>query len=343
MKKMKKIFLVPLMLIVLLTLHSCQNQDIEFKDYDYSTVYFAYQTPVRTITLGDDIFDTSLDNQHKCKIMATMGGVYSNKNDVHINVAVDNTLCNGLLFKADNSTVEAMPSNYYTLLSNQITLAKGSIIGGIEVQLTDAFFADPLALKNHYVIPLVMNSVQNADSILSGTAKVSSPIKTHSADWDVAPKNYILYAVKYINTWAGNYLKRGKDLVTNAGNVTTTIRHKQYVESDDICSLITRTLTETGFPVVYKDANGNNINVTLILTFDNNSNCTVKSGTTNVTATGSGKFVKQGEKKSWGNIDRDALYLNYNVDLGTTQYNTMDTLVARDRGVAMETFEYVLN
>ena len=39
----------------LLTLNSCHNQDVEFPDYKYSAVYFAYQTPVRTIVLGDDV------------------------------------------------------------------------------------------------------------------------------------------------------------------------------------------------------------------------------------------------------------------------------------------------
>jgi len=57
----------------LLTLNSCHNQDVEFPDYKYSAVYFAYQTPVRTIVLGDDVYDTSLDNEHKLKIYAAMG------------------------------------------------------------------------------------------------------------------------------------------------------------------------------------------------------------------------------------------------------------------------------
>jgi len=341
-RKMKNLILYLLILIPVFVFNSCQNQDIEFDDYNYSTVYFAYQTPVRTLVMGEDIFDTSLDNEHKCKIMATMGGVYSNKKNVLIDVSVDNSLCDGLLFKSDNSTVEAMPSSYYTLSSGQITLAKGSIIGGVEVHFTDAFFEDPLALKNHYVIPLVMTDVQNADSILSGSAKVSNPIKTHADDWDIVPKNYVLYAVKYINTWAGNYLKRGKDVVTSSGATTTTIRHKEYVEYDEVCSLTTNSLTKANYPLVYKDANGININVNLILTFDDNGNCTVSSGTTNATASGNGSFVKDGEVKSWGNLDRDAIYLNYTVDLGTVQYTTTDTLVARDRGVAMETFNFIL-
>ena len=37
-------------------------------------------------------------------------------------------------------------------------------------------------------------------------------------------------------------------------------------------------------------------------------------GLDGVTATGTGKFVQDGEKNSWGNKDRDAIYLKYTVD-----------------------------
>jgi hypothetical protein len=33
---------------------ACENGDWEFPDYKYSAVYFAYQSPIRTITLGED-------------------------------------------------------------------------------------------------------------------------------------------------------------------------------------------------------------------------------------------------------------------------------------------------
>lgn len=336
---MKKIFLFSLLLVLL---SSCHNQEQVFDDYEYSTVYFAYQTPVRTITLGEDIFDTSLDNLHQCKIMATMGGVYTNKSNVVINFQVDNSLCDGILFKTLNTNVVAMPSNYYTLSSNQITIAKGEILGGVTVQLTDAFFADPLALTNHYVIPLVMTNVQNADSILQGAAKYLDSQRTNAADWDVLPKDYILYAIKYINPWEANYLRRGVDVITEGGTKTTTVRHQTYVEDDEVIKLTTRSLTETTLPMTYKDDGGNNINVNLVLTFDDNGNCTISSATSGATASGSGSFVIDGEKKSWGNTDRNALYLNYKVTLGTKQYNTTDTLVVRDRGVAMETFDVVV-
>ncbi|WP_207423469.1 DUF5627 domain-containing protein [Desertivirga brevis] len=318
---MKKILLM--VLIASVCLSSCKNGDWEFDDYEFQSVYFAYQGPVRTITLGEDVFDTSLDNEHKFEIFATMGGVYSNKSDVTVGVQIDNSLAANKAFNTGGDIV-AMPSSYYRLTSNQIIIPKGKIAGGVQVELSDAFFADPLSLKNTYVIPVRMTNVQNADSIVAG-------------------KNYVLYAVKYINPWHANYLRRGKDVVTGKnGNTSlnkTIVRHKQYVEDDEVSGLKTNSLAVAEFPVIFKDQNNQNITCKLQLNFDNNGNCSITNGGDNsFTASGSGKFVKKGEKNSWGAKDRDALYLNYQVDLASMHVVSTDTLVVRDRGVKMETF-----
>lgn len=321
---------------------SCKNQDVEYPNFDYSTVYFPYQYPVRTIVLGEDIIDNSLDNAHKCKIYATMGGVYSNDNKVDIDISVDNALCNNLYF-ANNLAVQAMPSNYYTLASSQISL-DGRIDGGVEVQLSDAFFADANSMSNTYVIPLQMTNVTNADSILSGKAKVDNPVLANSANWDIQPKNFVLYCVKFINQWHANYLRRGVDGVTENGVTTTVVRHKQYVENDDLIKVYTRSLQSVVFPVtttIVVVEDGKNVTkpltCDLVLTFANNE-CTITSGTAAYTATGTGKFVEKGEKNSWGNKDRSALYLDYQIDFVSKQLSTKDTLVLRDRGIQLETF-----
>ncbi len=307
---------MPIMLLLVLT--AC-NKNVTFPDYKYQTVYFAYQYPVRTITFGEDVFSTELDNQRKCKIMATTGGVYYSKKDLSIGISVDNSLLgNGLLFGVGKEEILPMPANYYSLAANNIIIPEGSLTGGVEVQLTDAFFNDPKTVKNTYVIPLRITNKSVADSILKG-------------------KDFILYAVKYVNTWQGNYLRRGKDVIT--GNVNqTVVRHKQYVEEDEVNKLNTRSLKELEFPVVYKDKDGINVNCTLLLTFGDNDKCTVSAATGNFTATGNGQFVKKGEHNSWGSKDRDALYLNYQVTLPGMQVSASDTLVLRDRSVTMETF-----
>ena len=174
--------------------------------------------------------------------MATLGGVYSNDKDVTIDVEVANPLTTGLLFKAAGDNVLPMPSNYYTLLSNKIVIAKGKITGGVDVQLTDAFFADPLAIKNTYVIPLKMTNVVNADTILSGKALVANPNRAIAGDWAITPKDFIFYAIKYVNPWDGFYLRRGKDVIVGKnGNTSlnkTIARHKEYVEMMKCLKLI---------------------------------------------------------------------------------------------------------
>ena len=75
----------------------------------------------------------------------------------------------------------------------------------------------------------------------------------------------------------------------------------------------------------------------LVLTF-NGDDITVSSATEGVTASGTGKYVKDGEKMAWGNKDRDGIYLEYNVDFGPKQYAIRDTLVSRSREVIIETF-----
>lgn len=339
---MKKYFLLSLMAMLLF---SCSNQDREFPDFDYSTVYFAYQYPVRTLTLGEAIFNNDLDNAHKVKLMATWGGGYTNKKDVVIDIAVDPTLCDNARFKSNNANIQVMPANYYELASNKINIPAGSIIGGVEIKLTEAFFYDPLAVGRNYVIPVVMNKVTGADYILTGKAQstVASPNRNIADHWTVLPKDYVLYAVRYINTWDGTYMRRGKDDITTTAGTTSSVRRKTSVELDELCKLNTLSLTKLEFPVKYYNANNEVVNqASLELTFDSNGNCTISSRTAGVTATGTGSFKKKGELKSWGNKDRDALYLDYSIDFGTKQFATKDTLVARDRGIIMETFEVVV-
>src|SRR5690554_5628920 len=239
---MKRILLIALISALVTGMFtSCENGDWEFPDYEYSAVYFAYQSPVRTVVLGEDVYDTSLDNEHKVQIMATMGGVYSNNSDVSIDFEVDETLVDNMIFSESGDDILAMPSNYYSLLSDKITIKKGSVIGGVTVQLTEAFFNDPLALSTNYVIPVVMTNVVNADSILSGTPIVADPKRGFAEDWDIQPKDYIMYAVKYINKYDANYLRRGTDFIPNGsstGQDTTLVRKAQYVEKDEVVSSI---------------------------------------------------------------------------------------------------------
>ena len=324
---------------------SCENGDWDFPDFEYSTTYFAYQgeqNPIRTITLGEDPeYDTKLDNNHQCQIIATMGGVYDNKNDVIIQIAVDNALCDGMKFKGTDQPVVAMPSNYYKLAANQIVIPKGKVIGGVTVQLTDDFFNDPKATELNYVIPVKMVSAVGVDSILSGKPKegIENPSITNLGDWDVAPKNYVLYAVKYISKYQSNYLRRGVD---NYADGRTVVRHAGFVEKDEVVLNQFKTLgiNSVQWDRPAKDNAGNNIDCLLKLDFDGNGTCTVSSNVEGVTATGTGQYADKGDKNSWGGKDRDVLYLDYTVEYSGIKCATKDTLVVRDRGVKSDWFAF---
>ena len=309
MKLKKYIFGVALGALSL-TLASCYNKDKDFPDSDKGTVaYFAYQNPVRTLVLGNDIYDNSLDNAHKCRIWATMGGAYGGR-DAIVNFIVDEDLCKNLYFLDDGGypadPVTPLKKEYYTLLSDVIPY-NGDPRGYVEVQFTDEFFKDPKAIENYYVIPLRMTGVTGIDRLFSGEKAVADPARPNEADWITPPKDYVLYCVKYMNPWQGKYIRRGVDNVTE-GDVTTQWVRKDFSlynsdvahyskmdpsnpvnQYDEVCGIKTKNMTQAIFPVSFKTS-GASISCNLILTFDGDK-CTISSDDENVTATGEGEFI----------------------------------------------------
>jgi len=342
---------------------SCYNADKDFPDYDGgTTAYFAYQNPVRTLVLGNDIYDNTLDNAHKCRIWATMGGAYGGRNAT-VTFVVDESLCDNLYFLDDGGypqgAVTPLKKEYYTLSSNEIPY-NGDARGYVEVQFTDEFFKDPKAIENYYVIPLRMTDVSGIDKILTGTPNVSSPVRPNAQDWTVLPMDYVLYCVKYMNPWQGKYIRRGVDNVTEGG-VTTKVVRKDFTlynsdveryskqdpsnpvnQYDEVCGITTKNMTEAIFPVSFKTS-GASISCNLILTFSGNK-CTISTDDENVTATGSGEFIEKGTERNeykdyqWGSLNgelvqRDILRLAYDVTFTDKDItvSTADTLVVQTR------------
>ena len=343
-----------------LSFASCYNADKDFPDYEGgTTAYFAYQFPVRTVILGNDIYDNTLDNQHKIQIWSTMGGAYGGR-DAYVDIAVDETLCDNLFFTDEGGNadepVRPMPKEYYTLLDSKIPY-NGDSRGYVEVQLTDAFFNDPKAIANTYVIPLVMTGQKGFDHILTGSPREGlTPSRTNTEDWDVLAKDYVLYCVKYMNPWQAKYIRRGVDNVTEKGVTTQVVRKdfslvntdlEHYKENpvnqnDEVCAIHTKNMTQAIFPVSFKTS-GASISCNLILTFNGNQ-CSITTDDENVTATGSGEFIEKGTEKAeykdyqWGSnngqpVQRDILRLAYDVkfDNKNIQVSTTDTLVVQTR------------
>ncbi len=368
MKLKKYIFGVALGALSL-TYASCYNADHEFPDFEGgTTAYFAYQFPVRTVVLGNDIYDNSIDNEHKIHIYSTMGGAYGGR-DAYVDIAVDESLCDNLWFVGDGGNPESpvlpMPSNYYNLSSNVIPY-NGDQRGYVEVQLTDAFFNDPKSVEETYVIPLLMKGVRGIDHILTGTPRNDIdfiPARTNTDYWRVLAKDYVLYCVKYKNPWDAKYIRRGVDNVTEKGVTTKVVRKdfslvnsdlEHYKENpvnqnDEICGITTKNMTQAIFPVSFQTS-GASISCNLILSFNGNQ-CTISTDDENVTATGSGEFIVKGTERAeykdyqWGSLNgepvqRDILRLAYDVSFNNKdiQVSTTDTLVVQTREANKKVF-----
>ena len=360
MMKLKKYIYGVALGTLSLTLASCYNADKEFPDFqDGTTAYFAYQFPVRTIILGNDIYDNSLDNAHKCQIWSTMGGAYGGRNAV-VDFIVDESLCENLHFEDAGGNAGAdvlpMPTTHYELLGNTIPY-NGDSRGYVEVQLKQAFFDDPKSIENTYVIPLRMISVTGIDHILTGTPREGlDPVRTDLESWETPAKDYVLYCVRYRNAWHANYIRRGVDEITQNGTTSKVVRKdfslvntdlEHYTEhpvnaNDEIATITTVGEKVARFTPSFKTS-GASLPCNLLLTF-NGDKCTISTDDANVDVTGEGEYITQGttlpEYKDyiWGHnngeqVHRDILRLKYTIDFKdkNIQVSTCDTMVVRDR------------
>lgn len=323
---------------------SCENSDIKHPDYEGgTTVYFPYQYPVRTIVLGDgEDYDLTNDHNHVCELQATFGGAYDGKNG-SVNFEVDNNLLNKLTF-ADGSAIKAMPANYYTLASNTFNF-NGSLRASVKVQLQDEFFNDPAATSLTYVIPVKMTSQSGFGKILEGSTSAEVlPDLTDDVLWDVRPKNYMLYAVKFINKYTGFWVADGEDVLTDAAGASkTNARHYATVEKRVPVQLTTKSLNTCVLNVSYAIGE-KTYDAQLLLTFGESGAISVSSLTSGVTATGSGQWTSKGATKEnglwWNQKERDMIDINYAVTFADgAKASTKDNLVYQRSGVVTE--EYV--
>lgn len=350
---MKKIFLSGLAVLSMI-FTACENDDPteRFNDFDYTTVYFPHQYPVRTLVLGDYSVDNSNDNALKFLISARVGGMYQNDKNWSVSYEVDPTLVTNLRTNANSwdgkttpseDPLEILPAEYYTLNPDaNFTIPSGEFAGAIEVQLTDAFLDDPKAFLTRYVIPVRITS-SSADSVLSGRSLTANPDPRIAGHWAVAPKDFTLFGIKFVNPYHGKYLHRGKSVISNSeGEIVQTIEYVQkYVEQDELWSLQTSGKNKVYVTGTLRAEPVSPGNFQMELTFDENGDCSiVETEGSAFPVSGTGKFVKDGDR--WGDADRNAIHLNYIVTEGMNTHTVSDTLVFRDKGVVFQSFQAVV-
>lgn len=326
--------------LILLVCSGCENQEITFDDFDYTAVYFPLQTPLRTLVLGEDRIDNSLDNQLKFNVGVSIGGLYENTRSWSVDLDYDYDLATGLR-TVNGDTVLALPREYLIesdpSLPGTATIPSGGYNGLVEFQLADAFLDDTLAYTGQYVLPLRITGT-DADSILTGHALVTEPDKRKVEDWEVdaPPKDFTLFGIKYINPYHGSYLHRGVSIEKDsAGNtVNTVVYHQNFIVQDEVWKLTTRGRNRV---ITSGIAQNNGGDFAMQLDFDNNTIAVSTAPGAGIEVSGTGQYVSSAESNEvWGDASRSALYLNYTYTDNGSLFEVSDTLVMRDRAVVFE-------
>jgi hypothetical protein len=331
-------------IILIIGIAACENQEQVFPDFDYKTVYYPIQLPLRTLSLGEDRIDNTLDREYKFDIGVSIGGMYQNKQDWTVDYVVDPSLTDGAV-NGQGDPFVALPTEYYTLDPlNTVVIPSGSFNGLIRVHLTDQFFNDSLSITGQYVIPLRITGT-SADSILSGKqAKPGEADRRVPEDWESgkAPKDWVLYGIKYVNAYHGTYLHRGRDIISNGGvPIDTVVFREKYVEKDQPVELATLDLLNavTNYIGVRISKTGK---YSMELEFGNSQGSsgpvTIKpSASSDYAVTGSGEYFDQASSsESWTGLVWQSMYLEYSYNDGTDDHQVADTLVFRDRGIKYE-------
>lgn len=338
---MKKILYVLWFVTLLL---SCTNKDVEFDDFAYQSVFFPFQTPVRSLSLGDEeVGDNSIDLEHAFSIGASIGGMYENTKNREITVAFAPELASGITDALGNE-LKLLPVEYYDATFDKITIPAGSFSGKLRVNLKDAFFGDPLSTGLRYVIPLRITDA-SGDSVLNGKAvsTVVSPDPRVPEHWVVPPKNYVLFAIKYINPTHGVYLLRGKRTNTTKVPQETVTYSTRFIVDNDMTKLTTKSLTENFMPTVGgTNKEASNAKYSMLLTFnkDNNSVIVSPKNSSSVTISGTGKFYSKSDTQAEGYNGKKhrTIYLDYTYADGADTYHVNDSLVFVDTDLKFEEF-----
>ncbi|MDP5170488.1 MAG: DUF1735 domain-containing protein, partial [Bacteroidia bacterium] len=241
---MKKLMII-LGCAAVFSFSGCDRFTPDFGDFDYTAVYFPHQYPIRTLSLGEDYVDNSLDRELKFNIGVGIGGLRENTQSWQVGYIQDPALLDKIR-QVSGDTLLPMPTEYFSMANNsEFTIPAGSFSGLIQVQMSQNFLQDPLAWGEGglYVIPLRITST-NADSILFGRATTDSPDRRIPSDYDpdAQPRDFTLFAVKYVNEYHGSYLHRGIDIgYDNQGApVDTAVYSQRYVVDDQIWRLATK-------------------------------------------------------------------------------------------------------
>ncbi len=232
-------------------------------DYNYSGIYFPYQTDVRTFVVGEGM---------KIEVGVTLGGVMENTKDRNVSFILDGTLvtperlaifktaANGYI-KDPVATVTAfqqLPSGYYTISNPSTMVIKaGQHMGSVVIRPDSAKFLGDAATKiATYVLPF--------------------KITTADADTVLESRRYAVIGLRYDNMLFGKYWHGGVAVVNRPAKADSTIKYYTAVPMPEpkVWTLTTNSPNSlnapgfldqvTGKPEMLLTLNGNDITVSSV-------------------------------------------------------------------------------
>ena len=304
---MKKIIIAALILSVAMT--SCYKDYVE--DFDFTSIYFPYQTNVRTFVVGEGM---------KVEVGAALAGLRENSQNRIVNFTMDNSLITADILAAMKvgagyikdavasvTALKPMPTTYYSISDkSKMEIKAGNHMGSVLIKADSAaFLNDTNTLRPVYALPFMITSA-DADSIRVG-------------------KGSAVIAFKYENMLFGNYWHGGVTVVKDAaGNVVKTTNYFTTIPTPEIKIMNLKTVAPNALVTNKISDQTGSLKLTL-------------SGTTITVSQANGSAVKvQPDGASTFNrsklLQDRRIYLKYkyaNAD-GTTSYAT-DTLTFRNR------------
>ncbi|NDP20405.1 MAG: DUF1735 domain-containing protein [Paludibacter sp.] len=311
---MKTKFFIAFLMVLMVS--SCEKYESYIDDFDYTTVYFAYQNPVRTVFSNNLQFD----------IGVAMGGVRENTSNKTADfVIAPELLADASVVGSNNFTL--LPADYYTLSNNeQFVIIKSDFVGKIKVTLNrEKFLADPLTTGKTYALPIRITDT-SLDSILTGNAGKG-----------IARKDYTIVVVKYISQHHGIYYHRGQRSKYDASNIlintqryVTEKQEDEYVQNVvwNFKTLKADSIQSSGVGEFYSSSSKNYALNLKILT-DNKVQIIGNPSSLIPNVQDLGNSVYDVAKKSF--------YLNYQyTDVDNMKYIMKDTLTFRNDGLTLE-------
>lgn len=289
-------------------LSSCEPYEEYLTDFDYSTVYFPYQQPVRTVIVGEE------ESFH---VGVVLGGKRENNNTETVTFDI-----NSDTLTSDDSPWkdmwELLPEEYYTLSHDSVmVIESGSYQGLVKVTLTDAFFDDSKALGNHYALPFIIKNA-TVDSVITGTD-----------NGDVQAKDYMIPVIKYISSMEGNWYHHGIDSTFDANEVF--VERDVYANQDMIDNDVWKLTTTAPYKVSTQGIGASaSSKGKLIITLSENDNLLIES------MEGS-QITDISTVSTVYNRNKNQMLLNYHyTDTESMIHHVSDTLTFRNRDMKLE-------